>query len=373
MNERDVPGPLRVAAGISWRILVIVAAIAVLALALGTLRIILLPTVVALLLATLFQPPVDLLRRYGAPSAIATLLVLFGIVAGTATTITLSAPYLASEAAELGELQERVREGVDLTVEWAVEGPLDLTEGQVRDLVDQAEQQLRDLAPQLVGGAVSGALVLIEVLIGGVLAVVLLFFFLHDGRGMWDWVTRLFPKDRRADVDEMGRRVWTALSRYLRAQVVVALVDAVLIGALLVILDIPLAIPLAILIFFGGFVPIVGAFVTGFLAVMVALASEGFVIALIVLGWTALVQQLEGNVLEPYIVGRYVRLHPAAIVLAITAGSVVWGIPGAFIAAPLLATVSAAGAYVSERNSESSDEPAHSERSDPGDEERADE
>jgi putative heme transporter len=343
----EPPRTLQLSAAIAWRVLVVVAAIVVLALMLAALRIIFLPFVVALLFATLFDPAVRALRRRGVPGAAATLGVLLGTLVVLGGGITLAAPYVAAELMQLGELEDRVRAGVEAALVWAVEGPLGLTEAEVTGLIDRGQQQLREIAPQAAGGALGGAVVLIEIVLGALLTLVLMFFFLSDGARMWQWATRLFPAEQRAEVASAGQRVWAVLGGYLRAQMTVALVDAVLIGLLLVVLGVPLAIPLAVLVFFGGFVPVIGGFATGFLAVMVALAADGVQVALFVLLGIVVVQQLEGSVLQPYLVGRSVSLHPVAVLLAVTAGAVVWGIPGAFIATPLLASVYAAAAYLS--------------------------
>jgi putative heme transporter len=352
MDDDHAPASLRLAAGIAWRLIVIAGAVAMTAVVLATLRIIILPVVVALMLATLFMPPVRWLRGRGWSSVLASLAALLASLAVFAARIAVLVPVTAGQLTQLGNIADNVQRGVELTADWLVEGPFGLPEEQVDGAIARAQDELRDSAAAVIGGVFSGALVLLEVIIGAVLTVVLLFFFLKDGPRMWAWVSALFPQRQRSDVNALGGRAWWALGAYLRAQVVVALVDAVLIGLVLLVLGVPLAIPLALLIFFGGFVPIVGAFVTGFAAVMVALASNGFTVALIVLAAVVVVQQLEGNLLEPLLVGHVVNLHPAVVLLAVTAGATIWGIPGAFVAVPVAAVAHASVTYLRERNRE---------------------
>jgi predicted PurR-regulated permease PerM len=170
-------------------------------------------------------------------------------------------------------------------------------------------------------------------------------FFLLDGERIWAWLVSLFPQRSQAGVREAGSRSWAVLTAYVRATVIIAFVDAVAIGIALAILRVPLALPLAVLVFFGAFVPIVGAFVTGFVAVVVALAARGPVIALLVLLAIVVIQQVEGHLLQPLLTGRLVRLHPLGVVLAVTAGSVLAGLVGAIVAVPLAAVLTTVLGY----------------------------
>lgn len=346
MEEQLVPHPLRVAAALSWRVLVVVTAIALMAVVLATLRLIFLPTIVALLLATALVPPARWLRARGVPSAAATAGVLAAAVLVLAGVISAVATLAVVDFAEFEGLRTSVDEGVDRVKQWLVESPLGLSEAEVDARFEQAREQVRASADRLAGGAFSGALIVVEMIAGGALTLVLLFYFVHDGRGMWRWVVRLFPEALEPDVEAIGERGWRTLTGYLRGTIAVAAFDAVAIAIVLVILNVPFAVPLTLLIFFGAFIPVVGAFFTGFLAVMVALASEGAVTALIVLGAIVLVQQLEGNVLAPMLLGRSVRLHPVVVVLAVTAGGTIWGIPGAFVAVPITALIAATATYL---------------------------
>ncbi|MEZ4503028.1 MAG: AI-2E family transporter, partial [Dehalococcoidia bacterium] len=330
---------LRVAASLAWRVLVVAAAIVALALALASLRLVLLPTVIALLIATVLDGPAGRLRAHGVPSGLSALIVLLAGAATLVALVALAAAFVVVDVGQFGDLRQSVNQGVDRIATTAADSPLGVSESEVQSLVDRGRQELQDRATHLAGGALTGALVLVEVATGFALTIVLLFFFLSDGRGMWEWVVRLFPDEHQSRVRAVGIRSWGVLSGYVRGTAAVALADAILIGAALLVLGIPLALPLSVFIFVGAFVPIVGAFVTGFAAVMVALASDGVLSAGAVLLAIVIVQQLEGHVLQPLLVGRSVSLHPAAVILAVTAGGTIWGIAGAFVAVPLAAVV----------------------------------
>jgi putative heme transporter len=236
--------------------------------------------------------------------------------------------------------------GVDKVQGWLIDGPLGVSSERVTELFDQAEEQVRSSSDRIASGALSGAAIALEVVAAFLLALVSLFFLLKDGARIWSFLVGLFPGPIREDVNGMGERAWSALGGFLRGTAIVAAIDAFFIGLTLAIVGVPLVIPLAVLTFFGGFVPIVGAVVAGFASAMVALVSNGLTAALIVVGATLVVQQLEGNLLQPIIVGRRVELHPLAVILAVTAGGVLWGILGAFVAVPVVSAVWAAVSYL---------------------------
>jgi predicted PurR-regulated permease PerM len=337
-SARDaIPRWLRIASELAWRSLLVAAAIVVLGLLVARLRIVFLPMIVALLFATLLVPPVTWLQRRGVPRAIGSALVMavsLALVVGVVGGLT---PQVAGE---LEKVDVNVGAGLDEVADWLVEGPLGLEREDVREYRSRIQNELSQRGGSLATGALGGALLLVEIVLGALLALVLLFFFVKDGRRMWAWFVTRFPERLRGDVHAVGEIGWAALGGYLRGTTLVALVDAVGIGVALVLLGVPLALPLALLTFVAGFFPIVGAVSAGFVAAMVALATEGLTTALLVVGATILVQQLEGNLLQPLIVGRAVQLHPAAIIVAVAAGGVLWGVAGAFIAVPLAAVVS---------------------------------
>jgi predicted PurR-regulated permease PerM len=330
-HQRSVPRALELAAAISWRLLVCAGAIAVIAIVVARLRLVVLPLVVALLLATALAPLVMQLRRRNVPPAAAAAIVLTGAVGAIAGAVAVVA---VPAWGELDELDINVRGGVERLAEW-----FGLSEHQVDATIERALNQLREHADSIAGGIISGGVLALELVAGSMLALVLLFFVLKDGERIWLATVGLLPAERRPAVDATGNRIWFALGGYLRGIATVALVDAVCIGLGLYLIGIPLVLPLAVLTFLGGFVPYVGATATGLAAVLVALVSEGTVAALLVVALVLVVQQLEGHLLQPLIVGRSVQLHPVAVLLAVAVGGVVWGIPGAFVAVPLTLTL----------------------------------
>jgi putative heme transporter len=318
----------------SWALVGILLVAAVIGYVLSLVPLVVIPLVLALFPATLLTPVAGWLRRIGAPAALAAIvsivlgLLLIGAVIGAMVPLVMAqAPALAESAGEgLQELEA-----------FLEDGPLGLELG-VDEIVELAQEQLGevgDLAPQ----AFTAAAAAFETIAGILLLFVVLFFYLKDGPRIGEGLASLVPQRHRDQARRLGGRSWHTLGSYFRGQLLVALVDAIGIGIGLVLLGVPLALPLAVLVFFGGLFPIVGAVVTGSLAVLVALADQGLVVGLIVLGLVLAVQQLESNVLEPVILGRAIHLHPLVILVSITAGAVVFGILGAFLAVPVAAVI----------------------------------
>jgi putative heme transporter len=303
---------------------------------LAHLRIVVVPVLVAVLIATLLVPPTDFLRRRGVPSAPATFIVMTLSLAALAGIVTLIGPVFFDQ---FDELERSVDEGVDEVVRWLVEGPLELERDEIDEAVDDAVANLRDHSGEIGQGVLSGASLVAEVVAGLLLLIVLVFFFVHDGRRMWDFTVSLAPERHRAVVDGAGREVWASTAGYMRGVALIAVVDAVLIGIALAIIGVPLVVPLMVVVFLGAFIPLVGAFVAGIIAVLVALISEGVIAALLAGGAIIAIQQIEGDLLYPNIVGRVIRLHPVAILLALTAGTVIAGIVGALLAVPVAAAI----------------------------------
>jgi predicted PurR-regulated permease PerM len=343
--EEGVPRGVRIAAAWSWRLIALVAGLYVLIRVVSLLRVIVIPVVVAVLLAALLQPAAGALRRRGVGESLAAGLVLVGglvVVFGTLGLI------IQTFVAEFDDLSAQVRDGLDEVQGWLARGPLHLNEQQLSDLIERGQQQLSENQGRLTAGALSTATTVGEVVTGFFLALFTLFFFLRDGGRIWQFLCRLLPGSARFPVARAGHYSWHTLINYVRATVLVAFVDAVGIGIGLFVLDIPLALPLAALVFLGAFIPVVGATISGAVAVLVALVSDGPIKALILLGIVIAVQQLEGHILQPLIMGRAVALHPLAVILAIAAGIVVAGIVGGLVAVPLLAVVNTAVRYLNE-------------------------
>ncbi|EHI13996.1 transmembrane protein [Mycolicibacterium thermoresistibile ATCC 19527] len=331
---------MRKTAAWAWRLLVIGAAGVGLLWVIARLQLIVVPVLLATILAALLLPAVDFLHRRGAPRAGAVALVLLSGLAVVGGVLTFVIAQFINGAPDLAAQVERSIIGVQ---DWLIEGPFKLSRDQIDQAGTAAIEALRNNQERLTSGALSTATTITEILAGAVLALFTLIFLLHGGRNIFAFITLPFPPEVRERVRDAGRAGFRSLVGFVRATFAVALVDAIGIGAGLAILGVPLALPLASLVFLGAFIPLIGAFVTGFLAVVVALIAKGFIYALITLGLIVAVQQLEGHVLQPLIMGYAVRIHPLAIVLAIGAGGVLAGIIGALLAVPIMAFVNSAG------------------------------
>ena len=329
-----VPRLLRVTAALGWRLLVVVAALYVIGVVASYLAAVVVPIAVALLLAALLSPAVARLHTVGVPRGIAPALVLVGGLVLTFVVVTFvrGAPALA---AQLGT-------SIDTIIGWLSTGPLQLSAEQLAGYQAQALDALRTNQSAITAGALTTAATIGETATEALLVLFILLFFLHGGASIWQFLLGVIPTHVRTRVDVSGRRGIAALVSYVRATAVVAVVDAVAIGIGLLVLGVPLAVPLAALVFLGAFVPIIGAVIGGGAALLVALVANGPVTALIVLGIIIAVMQLEGHVLQPLLLGRAVALHPLAVVLVIAAGVVVAGIAGALFAVPLLAVLNSA-------------------------------
>ncbi|MFG1776509.1 AI-2E family transporter [Micromonospora sp. NPDC049048] len=302
---------------------------------LGKIAVLLAPLAIALaatvFLTALLDPVQLALRRLRLPAALAallTVLLLVGLLFGVGALVwSLTAGQFSELSQELGQGLQRTREFVTST--------LPVTDQQLDRLLGQARREVEQGSVDPVSGARTAA----EVLGSALLALVLLFFLLKDGRSMWHWTLSRATGPNRAVTAEAGRVGWRTLGAYSRGTMMIAAIDAIGIGIALVLLRVPLAFPLALITFFGGFVPIIGATVAGAVAVLVALAAKGPVTALLVLAAVIAVQQIEGNLLEPLIMKRQVRLHPAVILVAVTAGTLIAGIAGASVSVPITAVV----------------------------------
>jgi putative heme transporter len=319
----------------SWALLGILLVAAVIGYALSLVPLVVIPIVLALFPATLLVPVAGWLRRIGAPDALA---AITSIILGFLLIGAIIGAMIPLVAAQAPELAESASDGLQELENFLEDGPLGLDIGGVDGLIDMAQEQLGEvgeLAPQ----AMEAAVVAFEVFAGLLLLFVVLFFYLKDGPRLANGIITTAPRRYEERLRRLADRSWDTLGKYFRGQMLVALVDAIGIGLGLVILGVPLALPLAVLVFFGGLFPIVGAVVTGSLAVLVALADQGLTTALIVAGIVLAVQQLESNVLEPIILGKAIHLHPVVILAAITTGAVTIGILGAFLAVPLAAVI----------------------------------
>ena len=327
----------------SAQFLLIAAAVVVLMWVLGKLWSILLPIVLGLLIATVLWPTTRFLRKHRWPPALAASTVLLAAIAILVGIIAAIAPSVADQVTELSDAATTALQDVQ---EWLQGPPFNLGEDQIGSAVDSVINSIQDNAQNIAGYALTGASVVGNSLLNLVLALVLVFFFLKDGPRFVPWLSAQTGPRVARHVAALSYKSWDTLSEFIRQQALVGFIDAFFIGLGLWILGVPLVLPLAVLTFFGGFVPIIGAFVAGAFAVLIALVSNGFTTALIVLGIVLLVQQIEGNVLQPIIQGRGFNLHAGVVILAVTAGSSLAGIIGAFLSVPIAALLAVIYRYV---------------------------
>lgn len=333
-----VPRGLRVAAALAWRLAVVALALYGIMLVAGYFATVLVPVGIALLLAALMAPAVDKLVEWRVPKGLSAAIVLvggLGVIGGLLTFV------ISEFSTGLPDLQRQVGQSLDTIENWLQQGPLHLRDEQIREFISNIIETIKTNQAAITSGALTTAVSIGEVLAGFILTLFILIFFLYDGEGIWTFLVRGVPSNVRERVDVAGRRSFSSLVSYVRATAAVAVVDAVGIGIGLAIVGVPLAVPLSALVFLGAFIPIIGAVIAGAVAVLVALVANGFVAALIVLAIVIAVMQLESHILQPWLLGRAVRLHPLAVVLAITVGLVAAGIPGALLAVPLLAVLNA--------------------------------
>lgn len=334
-TERSPVTPaVRGMAAWSWRFLVIVAAAVVLVIGLIQVKTVVIPVLVAALLAALLVPVVDWLARHHVPRAVGALAAMLSALAVLAALLTVAGAGITSG---IQDLSATAWEGVQDIISWFSAGPLQISESDISAYLDQVRQTIEDNAQTILSGALSVGTTVGNVVAGLLIALFCLFFFLKDGATIWAWLVQLFPRVARERANTAGKKAWSTLGGYVRTQIVVAFCDGVGIGIGAWILGVPFAFALGVLVFIGSFIPIVGAVVTGFLAVAVALVSHGVVTALIMLGVVLLVQQAESNLLQPLLMSRSLKLHPVAVLLAVAAGTIVAGIVGALFAVPLVA------------------------------------
>lgn len=317
----------------AWRLLVVAAAIGVVVWTVGRLSIVIVPVMLGAFIASLWSPMVTRLRDRRVPPLIATWIAVFlgvGSVVGVGWAIG------SAIASRADELSSSIVSGWNDILRWLETGPLGLSPDLVADVTDAVGDQLGANADSLVSGAIGGASMLTEVVTGIFFTSVAAFFILKDGDRGWRWLLSRVRIDRRPQVDEAGRVAWVTMRRYLGGTAAVGLVDGALIGLGLVILDVPLALPLSVLVFFGAFFPFVGALASGLLAALVTLATNGPGDAAIVVIIVTAIQQIEGDVLAPVLLGRAVALHPFVVIVALAVGVVAAGLVGAFLAVPIV-------------------------------------
>jgi predicted PurR-regulated permease PerM len=342
----SVPRGLKLATAYSWRFLVVAAAIGVAIWIVIQLKLLVIPLLIAILVTALLWPVFSWMLRHRVPRWLAIVIAVLGTLAIVGGLLWL---VIWQVTRQWSSVQASTIDAVERLRQYLIDGPLHLTTGQIDDLLAQALGLLQEQAQLLWSGALALGSTVGHVAVGALLALFILLTLLADGAGIWRWTTRLFPERARPAVDGAARSGWVMVVNYARTQLLVATIDAVGIGLGAFFLGVPLAIPVAVLVFLGSFVPIVGAVVTGAVAVFLALVYNGPWIALWMLVVVLGVQQLEGHVLQPLLMGSAVKVHPLAVVLVVAGGAMIAGIPGALFAVPLAAFVNVVAVYIGNR------------------------
>lgn len=336
--EEELPLGVRVAAAWSWRLLLIVLACAVLIWGIVQVRFIVIPVFVAMLLTALLAPIVQLFVRRGLPRWSGVLAALATLGLALWVLVTLIVTQLRNG---LGDLSKRSVEVWAQFLNWVEHNNFGIPADQIEQFVAQTIKLLETNQGSLWTGALGVATTATQVVAGILLVVFSLIFLLIDGKRIWFWVVGFLPAKAHSAVDTAGRAGWVSVGQYVRVQIFVAFVDAVGIGLGAALLGVPLPIPIAILVFLGSFIPFLGAITTGLVAAFIALVYNGPVNALMMLGVVVLVNQIEGHLLQPLVMGNAVRVHPLGVVLAVTTGTLLAGIPGALFAVPVAAAANA--------------------------------
>ncbi|WNM29909.1 AI-2E family transporter [Streptomyces sp. Li-HN-5-11] len=338
-----VPWGVRVAAEAGWRVLVLAGTVWVLMQVITTVQLAVFSFVIALLMTALLQPTVARLKRHGVPRGPATALtVILGFV-----LLGLLGWFVTWQVMEnIDALSNQIQNGIDDLRNWLLKSPFHVTDKQINQIAKNLREAIGANTDQITSAGLEGVQVVVEALTGILLVFFSTLFLLYDGERIWQWTLKLVPAAAREGVAGAGPRAWRTLTAYVRGTVLVALIDAIFIGLGIYFLNVPMAVPLAVFIFLFSFIPLVGAVASGALAVVVALVTQGVFTAGMTLLVILAVQQIEGHVLQPFILGRAVRVHPLAVVLSVTAGGMVAGIGGAVVAVPLVAVTNTVVSYL---------------------------
>lgn len=346
MSERhEVPIGVEIAAGWAWRFLVIAAAGALGIWFLRYFSEVTVPVAIALLGTALAVGGVDFLERHRFPRLLATFVVVLVMLAAVFGMLGIVGQQLSTQVTDL---KANVVEGINQVQDWIINGPLGITDSQLQDWVDQATAAISSSDTSLITRISEVGTTLTHIVAGFFIALFSMFFFLYQGDRIWGWAVSMFPRAARERVNSSGHTAWRSLTAFVRATVLVALTDALGIAFAAWVLGVPLTFAIGVLVFIGAFVPIIGAFLSGLVAVLVALVAQGPWTALFMLLAVIAVQQLEAHVLQPFVMGRLVAVHPLAIIIAIAAGVTVAGIVGALIAVPLTACVNGVVRHLSD-------------------------
>jgi predicted PurR-regulated permease PerM len=334
--ERATPVSVEIAGGWAWRILAITAVIALFVFLVASVKEIAIPFLVALLIAALLTPFVNLLRRHHWPHwlAIVVALLLTVVVVGGLLFLVVT-----QIRAGLPGLEKKSVTSYDNFKAFLKASPLQVSNADFTAYLDKGLQAIQKSSAALFSGALKVGETVGRLVTGALIALFSTIFLLIDGPGVWHWITRLFPRRARVAVDGAGQAGWLTLTTFVRVQLLVAAVDAIGVGLFALFLGLPLALPIAVIVFLASFIPVVGAIATGVIAVVVALVYVGPIQALIMLGGVLVVHLLEAHVLQPLVMGSAVKVHPLAVVLSVATGSYLAGIPGALFAVPIVAVL----------------------------------
>ncbi|TQJ35788.1 AI-2E family transporter [Arthrobacter sp. SLBN-122] len=344
--DKDIPYGIRIAASWSWRLGLILLMVGTLVWLLSHITLLIIPVMVAALLAGLLSPVTAWLKRHRLPPGLAvavTVLGFIGVIVGAGALVG------RQLVVGFGELYSQALEGVRQVQDWLSAGPLHLTAAQIDQYIKEATDALQNNSSSILSGALSFGSTAGHFAAGMLLSLFILIFFLLEGDRIWAFLVRMLPRKARAATFGAGRKGWASMVSYARIQMFVAAVDALGIGVGAAIIGVPLALPLGVLVFLGSFIPVVGALLTGVVAILLALVANGPINALIMLAIVLLVQQLEGHILQPLVMGKAVSLHPVAVILSVAAGSYLAGIPGALFSVPILAVANSAVRYIAAR------------------------
>ncbi len=337
---------VEMAARWSGRLVLLIVGVVLALWGLSTLWAGLLPVILALILTALLMPLKQFLLKRGIGHTVSALLTLITTLVALLGSFVLIAPDVGSQLADIGKTAQG---GINQLQNWLARGPLDLGSEEINNAIDRATTWIQTRSGDIASGAFSGVSAAGSLLINVILILALTFFFLKDGHRFLGWQRSVMGRGAGRHLTEVLTRNWTVLGGFIRTQALVSAIDAALIGAGLLILGVPLALALTVITFFAGFIPIVGAITAGALAVLVALVSNGWQTALIIVALIVLVQQLEGNVLSPFLQGKTMQVHPGLILVTVTIGGTLFGIVGVFLAVPLTASLVATARYVSEQ------------------------
>jgi predicted PurR-regulated permease PerM len=335
----DVPGWLRVGAAWSWRLVLLAALLYVAGRVASALYLVIVPFAAALLLTALLQPVAARLRRHGFGPLAATwctLLLAFTAIGAAGWLVT------ARVEAEYPALVSQVKHTTTEIQSWLAGRPFHIKTGNLAKLSDNIVSYLSKHQSVLEGTVLTGGRILVELLAGAVLCFFVSFFLIKDGDRIWAWLTSGLVAERRRRANLAGQAAWQAVVYYVRGTVAVAAIQATVMGITLAVINAPLVAPLALIMFLAGFIPLVGVLIAGTLAILLVLAAKGLIAAVIVLCVLVLMNQLEGHLLQPQVVGKMVRLHPLAVILVLAVAGVVAGIAGAVVAVPITAAITSA-------------------------------